>query len=80
MTRFIAPIIFILVSVGVFFMLTNPIYKDTSILNAQIASYNTALDNSKTLEKQRDILVAKENSISTDNMDKLEKFLPLSRT
>jgi hypothetical protein len=76
MTRFITPIILILISIGVFFMLTNPLYKDISILQAQVSSYDTALDNSKTLEKQRDTLVAKENSISVDNMDRLEKLLP----
>lgn len=76
MSRFIAPIILILVSISVFFILTKPIYSDITSLKAKTASYNTALDNSKALENQRDILVAKENSISTDNLDRLAKFLP----
>ncbi|MFA6300799.1 MAG: hypothetical protein WC609_00420 [Candidatus Paceibacterota bacterium] len=70
------PIILISASIGIFIILTSPIYNDISTLNAQVASYDTALDNSKALENQRDMLVAKENSISVENMDRLEKFLP----
>ncbi len=76
MMRFVMPVILILISISVFFVLTNPIYNEITALKAQAASYNTALDNSKALESERDKLVAKANAISVENLDKIEKFLP----
>lgn len=74
--RFIMPIVLIGIAIATFFIFTNPIYNDISALKAQAASYNTALDNSKALEKERDKLVAKKNAMSTDNLSRIEKFLP----
>jgi Tfp pilus assembly protein PilO len=74
--RFIMPIILIGISLSVFFVFTNPIYNDISLLPAQVASYNEALDNSKALENERDKLTAKYNAINPDNLVKLEKLLP----
>jgi Tfp pilus assembly protein PilO len=76
MMRFIMPIVLIGIAVAVFFMFANPIYNDISALQAQVASYNDALNNSKTLENQRDILTTKYNAIDPDNLAKLQKFLP----
>ena len=76
MMRFIMPIVLIGIALCVFFILTNPIYNDISALKAQATSYNTALDNSKALENERDKLVAKANGISVENMARIEKFLP----
>lgn len=76
MTRFIMPIILIGIALTTFFVVTNPIYSDISALKAVSASYNEALDNSKALEKERDKLTAKYNSINPDNLSKLQKFLP----
>jgi len=76
MMRLIMPIVLIGIAITLFFMLTNPIYGEISALNAQAASYNAALDNSKALEYERDKLVTKSNSISYDNLLKLEKLLP----
>jgi Tfp pilus assembly protein PilO len=76
MTRFIMPIILIGISITIFFVFTNPIYSEISILNTQAESYNEALGNSKSLENERDKLTAKYNSISKDNLLKLEKLLP----
>lgn len=70
------PIILIVISVIVFLTFTNPIYSNISALKAQAASYNTALDNSKTLESERDKLTAKYNAINPDDLDRLQKLLP----
>ena len=76
MTRFIMPIILIGIAISLFFVFTNPVYNDISTLNASVTSYNDALDNSKALEAQRDQLTQKENSISVENLAKLQKLLP----
>lgn len=76
MMRFVMPIILIGISVTVFFLFTNPMYDDIGLQRVQMASYNEALNNSKALENQRDILTAKENSIDPKNLIKLQKLLP----
>jgi hypothetical protein len=76
MVRFIMPIVLIGIAVSVFFMFTNPLYNDISTLKTQVASYDEALTNSKTLENERDKLTAKYNTINPDNLIKLQKFLP----
>jgi len=77
------PIILIGISITVFFMFTSPIYNSTDplspgiiTLNEKLASYNQALDNSKALEEERDILTTKDNAIDPENKRKLEKLLP----
>jgi len=76
MFRFAMPVILIGVAVGGFFMFTNPLYKDISTIKAQVVSYNEALDNSKSLEAERDKLTQKYNSFDPLNLSKLEKLLP----
>lgn len=76
MMRFITPIILLGLAITLFFLFTNPIYNDISKLRAEVASYNEALDNSKALENERDKLTAKYNSISRDDLMRLEKLLP----
>lgn len=74
--KFIIPVILILISVGLFFGFTNPMYSDIVSLRASIASYNEALSNSKALEQERDKLTAKYNSIDRDDLAKLQKLVP----
>ncbi len=76
MTRLIMPIILIVISFSIFFVLAQPIYNDISSLKTEIASYDDALNNSKALENERDKLTAKYNSIIPANLTKLEKLLP----
>lgn len=70
------PIILIGIAISLFFVFTNPIYNDISTLNLDVASYNSALDNSKAFENERDKLTAKYNAINPDNLMKLQKLLP----
>ncbi len=76
MTRFIMPIILIGIAATFFFMVTNPMYNDILTLNLEVGSYNSALDNSKMLENERDKLTAKYNAIDPNNLVKLKKLLP----
>ncbi|MFA6524281.1 MAG: hypothetical protein WC264_02830 [Candidatus Paceibacterota bacterium] len=76
MFRFTVPVILIGIAIGGFFMFTNPLYKNISVINAQVTSYNEALTNSKTLEAERDKLTQKYNAFDPENLSKLEKLLP----
>lgn len=83
MMRFITPIILIGISIAVFFVFTSPLYNSTDplspgivALKAQVSSYNEALNSSKALENQRDILTAKYNSFNVDDLIKIQKLLP----
>lgn len=70
------PIILIALASTLFFVFTNPIYNDVSVLRAQMASYNEALNNSKTLDSERDSLTAQYNQMNPDDLSRLQKLLP----
>jgi len=76
MFKYITPIILIGVAIGGFSMLVAPMYEDLNTMKAQASSYDQALTNSKALENERDKLTKKYNSISIENLDKLNKLLP----
>lgn len=70
------PIILIGISITLFLVFTNPLYKDISLLREKVSAYNGALNNSKILEQERDKLTQKYNAIGSENLDKLQKLLP----
>lgn len=74
--RLFIPIILILAAVGLFVVYTNPTYQNSQALSAQVASYNDALDKSQELRTVRDQLLAKRNTFSTDDVQKLSEILP----
>ena len=78
MFKFIMPTILIGLSIALFFTFTNPLYGDILLLREEMTAYNEALDNSKALEKERDKLTQKYNSIGGENLTKLQKLLPES--
>ncbi len=76
MIRYLISALLIGISVTVFFVFIDPLYKDISNTKAEVASYNEALDNSKALENERDKLTAKYSAISPENLEKIKKLLP----
>ncbi|MDQ5971502.1 MAG: hypothetical protein QG566_448 [Patescibacteria group bacterium] len=74
--RSIIPIIFICISIGAAFFYVKPIYTDTMSLRADLASYSTALANSKNLQKTRDSLIASYKAISPVDKERINRFLP----
>lgn len=76
MFRLIVSIILIGVAITGFFIFTNPLFDNISTLKLQVASYNNALNNSKTLENERDLLTKKYNSFDPQNIEKITKLLP----
>jgi Tfp pilus assembly protein PilO len=78
MFRFTMPIILIGVAVTVFMTFTNPLYGKIKELRSGVGVYDEALNNSLSLEKERDKLTTKYNAIGDENLNKLEKLLPSS--
>jgi hypothetical protein len=74
--RSIIPIIFICVSIAGMFLYVKPLYTETTVLRADLASYNTALANSKNLQKTRDNLIASYKAITPVDKDRINRFLP----
>lgn len=79
MSRFILPIILTASAIGLFVMYTNPTYQGPSgikALQAQVSSYDDALNKSQELKKVRDDLVNRRNAFPDEHLQKLEKILP----
>lgn len=74
--RFITPVILIAIAFAIFFVFATSLWQDIALLRTQASAYNEALNNSKALENERDKLTVKYNSISPENLEKLEKLLP----
>ena len=72
----IIPMLLLVAAVGLFFTFTDHKYQEIKNIQAQVATYDTALDNSKNLLKIRDGLLLIYNSISSENLNRLELLLP----
>ncbi len=76
MFRFAVPTILIGTSIAGFFFVVKPTLSEITAQKEQIASYNEALNNSKSLESVRDELTKQYDEISKDDLAKLHKLLP----
>lgn len=76
MSRVLFPIILIFVAIAGFFGVVAPAYQDMSSLKSEVAAYDEALQNSRSLEEERDKLTQKFNSISSNDLDRIEKLVP----
>jgi Tfp pilus assembly protein PilO len=72
----IMPIIFILTSVGIFFLVINPQYEDIKKLQDEIEQNDVTLDLAERLREKRDLLKEKYNQISDAERFELTKMLP----
>lgn len=76
MFKFIIPTFLIVLSGGLFFSYTDPAYQHMGELREKQAEYNNALTKSKELREVRSELLAKYNSFSATDLDRLEKLVP----
>jgi len=74
--KLITPIILIVISALAFFFYVNPTYKDIRDVSSEIERYDDALNNARDLAGVRDALLLKYNSITSNDLDRLEKLLP----
>ena len=73
------PSILIAAAVGLFAMYTNNAYQGPGgikSLQAQVSAFDEALNKAQELKSNRDQLISKRNTFSTENVQKLERILP----
>lgn len=76
MINLILPIGLLIAAVGLFATYTNGAYQETKSLSAQVGSYDDALNKAQELRQQRDTLLSKYNTFSTENKQRLLHGLP----
>lgn len=76
MVKLTFPILFILLSIGLFFMYVDPTYKIIQETLKEEEKFNHALDKSKELQEVRDRLLSRYNTFSTEELNRLSKLLP----
>lgn len=76
MTKLTFPILLIILSVGIFFMYIDPTYGEIKEKIQEQERFDQALNKSKELQEIRDKLLAKYNTFSSRDLDRLAKLLP----
>jgi len=74
--KFISSIIFLSITVVLFFFVINPMYTEVQILTKDVSGYSSALNNSTELQKTRDSLVDAYKNVKQEDRDRLNHFLP----
>ncbi len=76
MLKTLTPIVLIIASLGLFFLVIDPTYKQIETKRAQLAKYDEALGKSKNLTDRRIELSKKYDAITDDDITRLGKMLP----
>ena len=76
MGRTIFSLIALVIAGAVFFLYTQPTYDQVSVVNAQVAQYDEALNKAAELQKLKQSLLSKFNTFNPNDIDKLQKLLP----
>lgn len=74
--RIIIPLSFIIISIGAFFLVIDPIFGDVKEMRTEVSAYKTALDNSAQLQNIRDALIEEYKNVKIEDKDRLLHFLP----
>ncbi len=70
------PIILLLISGGVFFMLIDPGIQRVKEVRKETLKYTEALSKSRQTQDLRDVLLAKYNTFATNDLEDLKKMVP----
>lgn len=76
MSRVILPVLFFIITVGLFFTYIDPAYKKMQELQALDTRLDGALTKSREFQEARDALLAKYESFNLDDIDRLQTLLP----
>lgn len=76
MTRFILPLLFIVVSIGLFFGYVDATYEHIKVLRVQNDEFTLALEQARELEEIQNQLRGKYNTFSSEDLTRLKKLLP----
>lgn len=74
--KLISSISFIIIAIVLFFVVIDPLYGEVNQLRTEVATYNTALNNSTDLQKTRDSLIEIYKNVKIEDKDRLSHFLP----
>ena len=74
--KFLTPILILLAAVGIFFWYVDPTYRDIQSLQAQANQYQSVLQSANDAATRRDSLINKFNSVSSDDLNHIQKALP----
>lgn len=74
--KLIFSISFIIIALGLFLAVINPLYGEVNQLRTDVSTYNVALNNSTELQKTRDSLINIYKSVKKEDIDRLTHFLP----
>ena len=66
----------LLAAAGIFFMYTQPTYDQSGSVKGKIAEYDAALTKSTELQKLKQTLLARYNTFSPSDVERLHKLLP----
>ena len=72
----ITPFLIIGICVGMYFIYIEPNFADIEVLRQKRDEYVNVLEKTKEIKTQRDVATASYNSISIDDIDKLNKMIP----
>lgn len=76
MTKSIIALILFVASGALFFMYTQPQYDQVKASEAQITSYDAALEKATELQQLKQTLLQRYNSFNPNDLDRLQKLLP----
>ncbi len=74
--KFFLPLLFLVIAGSIFFLYIAPTYSVVQASLAQEAQYNEALSKAQQLQSERDQLLARYNTFSQTDLDRLDKLLP----
>jgi hypothetical protein len=74
--KFIAPIVFLLCSIGIVYWYIFPQYQQIQTLQSQLSQYADASTQAATAIQKQGTLVAEYGSITPDQQSRLQEFLP----
>ena len=74
--KLLSSILFLIISVVLFFVVIDPMYGNVKQLRTDVATYNTALSNSTELQAKRDSLIETYKGVKIEDRDRLTHFLP----
>ncbi len=76
MGKMLIAVLFFVLAGGIFVYYTQGAYRDTKAARAQIAQYDEALAKATELQRLKQDLLARYNSFSPQDLDRLHKMLP----
>lgn len=76
MSKYILPLFFVLIAVALYVGLTQPLLTHIDAQKVELASISSAVDTTSNLAKIKEDLLAKFNTITTDQQDRLTKLVP----